>query len=161
MATPPDHVQHPDLGEIVWLAEDNRWFGEYRDPNGRTIDVFVEPGTSDPVAYLARVSELFRRAIAARQDLLAEAASESLVRFFRDIWGEDERGQLTAEELVARLRWESIWIEGEDPLWVVYVYQPLTAGLFDVYNSIQLYADADLRYRDTHYYRSGPPNPGA
>jgi hypothetical protein len=83
------------------------------------------------------------------------------VRFFRDTWGEDERGRLTADELVTRVGWTGLWI-ADEPLPVMHEYTPLTAGLFSIYDVINLYADADLRFRDAGYYRSsGPANPDA
>ena len=145
MAEASEHLDHPVLGPLGWLPEFSHWFTRVPLPDGRQLDVIVDPGDGDRHEFLPRAAELYRWAVANERRVLARAVRTELLELYNDTWRRNDQPELSARELTARLTWQLLSVSGSDVVPVEFSY---AAGDLFGGHGVTIEVDDELQFSD-------------
>ncbi len=145
MAKASEHLTHPVLGTLGWLAEFSHWFTQLALPSGGQLDVIVDPCDGDRLEFLPRASELFQWAISNERQVLARAMRAELLELYNRTWRQSDEPKLSAKELTGRLEWQLLEIKASDFIPVEFGYG--AGGLFGGHGVV-VEVDAELQFHD-------------
>src|SRR6516165_4729611 len=95
---------HPVFGELRWEQEYGWWSTQVRLSAAERLDVIVNPGDDDRFAFIESAAKLYCRAMRAERRILRDALREELLELYNDTWRRGEEPELTAKELMSRLK---------------------------------------------------------
>jgi hypothetical protein len=137
-----DSSYHPVFGSLTWDDRRKQWSTQYRLQSGEQLDVVVDPGDEDRVAFLDQAAPYFTWALENERRILHEAITSHLLDLYNNGWREEEDPVLSAEEFTACLHWDLLKIGTIVP--VEFGYDP--AEMFGGHG-IMVKVDAQLQYR--------------
>ena len=142
-----DRDSHPVFGQLEWQAEFSWWFTQYELPDGRAIDVTIDPGDGDRVHFLKRAADLFLWALANERRLLREAIGAYLLELFNESWRQADESPFDADGFEAELDWQALTISDSEVVPVEYGYD---AGDWFGGHTVSVELDAALNFRGAH-----------
>jgi hypothetical protein len=134
---------HPVFGELRWEQEYGWWSTQVRLSAAERLDVIVNPGDDDRFAFIESAAKLYCRAMRAERRILRDALREELLELYNDTWRRGEEPELTAKELMSRLKFSLIEIDTVVPITLNYE----AAGLFGGH-SVAVEVDEELQFQD-------------
>jgi hypothetical protein len=142
-----DTFDHPEMGTLRWEAEWSWWFTQIESPiDGGWLDVIVDPGEGDRIAFLGRAGELYHWALAHQGRILREAVEAELLELYNAVWRQGGEPELTAEEMTVRLTWTLLNLSVSEIVPVSFGYAA-QGGMFGGH-SVDVEVDGELHYRD-------------
>lgn len=145
MADVSEHLDHPILGPLGWSAESSHWFTQSPLPDGRQLDVVVDPGDGDRHAFLPRAAELYQWAMKNERRVLTKAMRAELLELYNDTWRRSDLPELSAKELTARLVWQLLVVRASEVVPVEFSY---AAGDLFGNHVVAIEVDDDLQFSD-------------
>ena len=134
---------HPVFGDLRWEQQYSWWSTQVRLPKAQQLDVIVNPGDDDRFAFIELAAKLYRRAMRAERRILRDALREELLELYNDTWRRGDEPELTAKELMSRLKFSLIEIDTVVPITLNYE----AAGLFGGH-SVAVEVDEELQFQD-------------
>jgi hypothetical protein len=123
----PESFTHPVFGHLRWEGQYSWWFTQIRLPSGDWLDVIVDPGDDDPIPFVERAAELYRRAMDAERQVLDEAIRRRILDLY-EAWRQTDEPQLTAGELKDRLEFTFVRIDTVGPITLSYLLGDVFGG---------------------------------
>jgi hypothetical protein len=145
---PPETLEHPILGRLVWEAKYGYWSGQRPQHGGGLVDVQIGPADPDRRHRLKRAADLWLWALANERRILHEAVEAYLYELYQD-WRQEYDPDLSAEEFEDLLEWEFLEISDSDLVPVELGYHDAGHDFFGGHVII-VELDAELKYRCAH-----------
>jgi hypothetical protein len=114
-----ESLTDPVLGELRWETSFSWWFTQIRLPSGEWLDVIIDPGDEDPLAFVRRAARLYSQAMEAEREILGQAIENGLLDLYNEWRREDER-QMTPQEVKNQLALTFIRIDTITPITLSY-----------------------------------------
>ena len=143
MAKSHDSITNPVFGNLRWEPQYSWWFTQVSRPSGELLDVIVEPGDGDRVAFLKQAARLYPRVMKAERRILREAIREELLELYNDVWRQGDEPRLTAHELMDRLQLSLVNLGTVVPVTLSYEAGELFGG-----HGVAVEVDDELRFED-------------
>lgn len=142
----PESITHPLFGELRWDDQSESWFAQVRDSAGEWLDVVIEPGDEERHSVVERAASLFQRALPAEPRIQRAAVRQELLELYNDTWRRNDDPELTANDLIARLKFTFIKLQ---PGWDNPVTLSYDAGDLFGEHAVDVELDEKLRVTGT------------